>query len=275
MHKLIKTGHKVRSMTIIRTDQWLKQALDKPLELLQKVKPTVENPTRFYRYLCSFGMYQHPRRAQRVFQILEEKEAWKKINKMYQKYRSLWDGPTINIYIFPMEEGNRSFMRDTRGRSGITFPKQIFLFLSSVGDEKEWEALFVHEYHHATRMSRLKKEINDYTLLDSLVLEGLAEHAVLDCCGGDYVAPWCTSYQEKRLASLWQRAIKQYLHITRSEARHDDILFGKRAYPRMIGYVIGYHIIAHYKKQASDFSIAKTLGVPSNTFLQDDFLKLV
>lgn len=261
-------------MTIIRTDQWLEQKLDKPLELLQKVKPTVENVSGFYRYLCSFGMYQHPRHAQHVFQTLKEKKAWDKLNQIYQKYRRLWDGPTINIYIFPMEENNRRFMKDTRGRSGVTFPKQIFLFLSGVGDKEEWEALFVHEYHHATRMNLLKKEINDYTLLDSLVLEGLAEHAVLQYCGEDYVAPWCTSYQEKQLASLWQRAIKKHLHMTRSKARHDDILFGKHGYPRMIGYAIGYHMIAHYKKQTSDFSISKTLDVPANTFLHDDFLTL-
>ena len=41
------------------------------------------------------------------------------------------------------------------------------------------------------------------TLLDSLILEGLAEDAVKDLYGEKWIAPWLQSYSDKELLALW------------------------------------------------------------------------
>ncbi len=66
----------------------------------------------------------------------------------------------------------------------------MFLFLTPLEDEKELEALIIHEYHHVCRMNKITKPIQEYTLLDSMVMEGLAEYTVENYCGKNYNAKW-------------------------------------------------------------------------------------
>ena len=48
--------------------------------------------------------------------------------------------------------------------------------------KQELQALFAHEYNHVCRIHILKT-LDEMTLLDSLILEGLAEDAVKDLYG--------------------------------------------------------------------------------------------
>ena len=54
----------------------------------------------------------------------------------------------------------------------------MFLFLTPSLAEKELEALIVHEYHHICRLKILAKPYHEFTLLDSILMEGFAEYAV-------------------------------------------------------------------------------------------------
>ena len=193
--------------------------------------PDVKDSEDFYSYLKNFGMYKPTRKALTLIQELKEQEAWAKLGQYYASYRRKWRGPDVDIYIFPIDTSNSFFMRHLQGRSGLAFQNKIFLFLSPISDEKHWEALMIHEYHHATRMSRNKLNPNKYTLLDSLVFEGLAENAVLEYCGEDYVAYWTNLYQEKRLKYYWNNIYEHQLQLTRKNPAHDNLLFRKKRNP--------------------------------------------
>ncbi|MBS4221331.1 DUF2268 domain-containing protein [Lederbergia citrea] len=228
--------------------------------------PDVKDGNDFYRYLTQFGMYRPSREALRSVGKLEEEKVWEKIENIYTKYRKKWRGPDVDIYIFPINQSNRMFIQQLKGRSGLAFPHKLFLFISDGLDDKNLEALVVHEYHHAARMNNYKKNNNDYTLLDSLLFEGLAEHAVLKCCGVAYTAEWTKQYSPDRLKYYWNHSYEQNLQITRENRLHDDLLFGRRRVPKMMGYSMGYELAKGYIKN-NQLTIIDSLKIPSEKLL--------
>lgn len=187
-------------------------------------------------------MYKPNRRTWLIFQKLKKENIWEKVTKLEEKYQKRWKGPAVDIYIFPINSGN--FFRNSLGdKGGVSFKESMFLFLSPLEDDKELEALFIHEYHHVCRLNKQKKDIKEYSLLDSIVLEGLAEHAVEYYCGKNYKAKWCDIYSDKELNFYWEKLKDQIAHIKREEDLHDEILFGYRGYPKLLGYSLGYFIV--------------------------------
>ena len=83
-------------------------------------------------------------------------------------------------------------------KAGVSFKNKMFLFLTPLQDEKELEALIVHEYHHVCRLNKLVKPLDEYTLIDSIVMEGFAEYVVTKYCGKEYNAKWISLLHERR-----------------------------------------------------------------------------
>lgn len=251
---------------IIRTDKWMDEQFQDPVQLCALASPDIENHAHYYRYLQKFGMYQPSKRTHDIFTKLKEQQAWEHIREIYMKYKKLWNAPDVDVYIFPVQP-SRTFMADLKGRSGVTFPGQIFLFLSNLSDLKLWESLFIHEFHHAVRMARFKKDPEDYHLLDSLAFEGLAEHAVLKYCGKDYSAEWMRRYQRKQLLHYWNRIYKRQLELKKNDPLHDDLLFGRKGIPHMMGYAMGADIVTGYENEDEPLSVQRSFDIPSETLI--------
>ncbi|PLR78824.1 hypothetical protein CU633_03260 [Bacillus sp. V3-13] len=256
-------------MGIVNTDAWLKRDFENPVKICSKFADLFENdhPKKIYEYLLEFGMYRPGRACKKSYLKLVERKVWTKVGGLFNKYRNLWKGPDVPVFIFPINEENRGLMKETGGKAGVSFKDKIFLFLSSAGDIKEIEALFVHEYHHVCRMHKIKKPLDEYTLLDSLIMEGLAEQAVNHYCGKKYIGNWCHLYSEKELIRYWDRYISDNLDLSRNHKKHDMLLFGTGPYPRLLGYAIGYYLISEFKKDAN-FSIKRSLVMPAKRFLR-------
>lgn len=255
-------------MGVIRTDKWLDEHFFSPLELCKLASPEIENHTRYYQYLRRFGMYQPSRGTHEMFHRLKEQKAWEHVEEFYNKYKKLWKAPDVDVYIFPLEP-TRQFMAELKGRSGLTFPSKIFLFLSPVEDTKVWESLVVHEYHHAVRMNRYKKDPDEYHLLDSLVFEGLAEHAVRKYCGREYISSWNGVYNQEHLQRYWNRMYKDQLHVKKGHPLHDDLLFGRRGIPRMMGYAIGAGIVKGYEGK-KPLTVKESFSIPSEYLISEN-----
>jgi uncharacterized protein YjaZ len=204
-------------------------------------------------------MYKPNRRSFSAFEELKKAKIWDKTEMMFNKYQKKWNGPDLPIYIFPLEFG----MISGTIKSGVSFKDKIFLFVAPLKDEKELEALLVHEYHHSCRIRKQKKEVEEYTLLDSIILEGLAENAVEECCGKNYLAKWSGYYSNKQILNSWNSVVKPNLECKINSRIHDEILYGKRMYPPMIGYSVGYKIIILFKKQYR-ISIEESFTIPSD-----------
>jgi uncharacterized protein YjaZ len=255
-------------MGIIETGSWLEENADNPEKMLMKKGITSKKAADLYGYLKTFGMYAPSGNTKQQVDSLKKRDAWKKMNAYYKKYRTLWKGPSVPVYIFPVQEAN-GFLTSGLKKSGVSFKDEIYLFLSDEEDFREWEALFVHEYHHCTRMNRLDKSPKQYTLLDSIIFEGLAEDAVREYCGDQYVSVWTKKYSEFLLQKLWNQHIKNELHLKREDARHDQLLLGRGKYPSLIGYAVGYYIVDRYREKHRLTSM-EMMQLDANRFIEDE-----
>ena len=231
-------------MGVVDTKKWLDEHFSDPISICDNFKKGFDGDEseNIYRYLASFGMYKPTRRSKWIYEQLKANNTWDKMERIFEKYRKKWKGPTIPIYIFPFQMSWQS----TDNKSGVSFPNQLFLFIGDVEDDKELEALFIHEYHHVCRIHFQNKKMEDYTLLDSMIMEGLAELAVKENCGEKYHANWCHLYESERLEKFCEEQLKDHLHVKKTEQLHDQLLYGHGQYPKMIGYCSGFYLVEKY-----------------------------
>ena len=255
-------------MGIVRTDQWLAEEFDRPVKICEKLEPFFkkQTPKEIYNQLINFGMYRPSRSANIIFNRLKEQKAWDKVEQLFEQYKGKWKGPDIPVFIFPVAQAGGLFFRESRGKAGVSFPDKMFLFLSNLEDPKDVEALLIHEYHHVCRLRLLNKRMEDYTLLDSIIIEGLAEYAVLKNCGPEYLASWCRMYNEKELIKLWDKFIKKNLDTKKNERSHDEILYGEGRLPNLLGYAMGYTIVNHFYKN-NNYSTKLSFTFPAVKYL--------
>ncbi|MEH7117411.1 DUF2268 domain-containing protein [Neobacillus vireti] len=261
-------------MGIIKTDEWLEKDFDNPLKISERLLPYFKGQTKreIYRELMNFGMYQPSRLSRDNLLKMETQQSWDKIGKIFSKYKRSWNGPDVPIFLFPIAPSGGFFRREEKGKAGVSFPDKLFLFLSNFDNPKDIEALFVHEYHHVCRMSLLDKRIEDYTLLDSLIIEGLAEYTVLKCCGREYLAAWCSMYTEKEILKFWDRYLKNQLGLKKSQREHDELLYGGGRVPKLLGYAAGFYLIDNYYKK-NPYSTKLSFSTSSESYrLDSNFL---
>jgi uncharacterized protein YjaZ len=108
--------------------------------------------------------------------------------------------------------------------------------------------------------------MEDYTLLESLIIEGLAEYAVLKNCGQKYLASWCNMYAEEELEYFWDKYLKNHLNSKKKEKIHDHLLYGHGQIPKLLGYAAGFSLVQNYFKK-SRLSTKLSFTIPASKFL--------
>jgi uncharacterized protein YjaZ len=263
-------------MGIIQTDQWIVEEFEHPVKICEKLKSYFKGKSEndIYNLLMNFGMYRPTRSARKNFELLLEQKAWDKVEKLFNKYKQKWNGPDIPVFLFPVAQSSGFFFREAKSKAGVSFPDKMFLFLSHYENPKEVEALLVHEYHHVCRLRKLNKRMEDYTLLDSIIIEGLAEYAVLKNCGPEYLAVWCRMYKEKELIIYWDKYLKKQLDTKKHERVHDELLYGEGRLPNLLGYAMGYHIVEQFYK-THNYSTKLSFSNPAINYLDsyDNIIK--
>ncbi|QOR67565.1 Zn-dependent protease [Cytobacillus suaedae] len=256
-------------MTVVRTDKWLLDLYDKPLEMCERIKFAQPDVTieEIYDYLIMNGMYRPIRGGEEGVKKLIENKVWKIVYLEEKKLKQEWDGPTIPIYIFPSDSRNAQITKEYNGKSGLAFKDKLFLFLSKQNTGKEIKALFTHEYNHICRLKKYKKNESDYTLGDTIILEGLAECAVKERFGDQYLAPYIRYYTESQLEEMWNTIIKPNVSIIKSTREHDKLLYGQKLLPKMVGYCVGYHLV-HKKLMEQNAGINELLSYSTEEFIK-------
>ncbi|MFB4165319.1 DUF2268 domain-containing protein [Alteribacillus sp. JSM 102045] len=241
-------------MGVIRTDKWLIDWYDKPIKICEQVKAYFHNvkPLEIYEYFILHGMYRPPFKKENEWvKKLQNNKVWDVVTKEKQYLEETWGGPDIPIFIFPSDPHNRDLKQNYNGKSGLAFKDKLFLFLSDDNKQKEIRALFTHEYNHVCWLAKYKKNEKDYVLLDTVILEGLAENAVRERFGEEYTANWTTYYSNQTLKKLWDTLVFPNRNILPSDRKHQDILYGFRFYPKMAGYCVGYYLVKKYMLENS------------------------
>jgi len=257
-------------MTVINTDKWLHESMDNPVKMCERLEKnfTGVSSNEIYQHLVMHGMYQQPLDdGKELIKELQEKDTWETVQKAESRLRKKWGGPNIPIFIFPADQKNRDLSRNFNGKSGLAFVDKLFLFVSTTNTKKEIKALFTHEYNHTCRLKKYETEENDYVLLDSVILEGLAEAAVLEQLGDEYTAKWTTYYSDGELEKMWRRLIQPSRQLPKNHQRHQKLLYGVGFYPKMAGYAVGYYLV---KKHMEKYKLTskELLDIPSEEIAQ-------
>ncbi|WP_110114572.1 DUF2268 domain-containing protein [Bacillus sp. CGMCC 1.16541] len=223
--------------------------------------------------LLGYGMCKPSSEFYDVLKELNKRNMWNKLQEKYVVLKKEWSGPNIPVFILPSNLFNRKIQTELNGRSGVAFEDKLFVFMSMQTSDEEAYSVLTHEYNHVCRMKKLSKKENELTLLDTMIMEGLAEYAVKEYCGETYMAPWTNYYSKKQAQSFWNKYIVGNEDLKHMSRRHDDLLYGQRWYPRMLGYSVGYYIVMScVEKQL--FSSKQLMRIPSNTILQKSTFNL-
>ncbi|WP_249872087.1 DUF2268 domain-containing protein [Oceanobacillus saliphilus] len=256
-------------MVVVQTDKWLLDCYDDPIRLCEKLEVYFGGISAFeiYDYLTMHGMYRPLKRGIGNIKKLRNNNVWEVVQDGIERLQKKWDGPDIPVFIFPSDSTNRELIRNFNGKSGLAYKDKLLLFLSPNNVKKEIEALLTHEYNHVCRLNQYEKDVNEYVLLDTIILEGLAEQAVDEQIGTDYLASWTTFYTNKQLKDMWQDLIFPNRHVPKEFPEHDELLYGISPYPKMAGYSTGYYLIKQYVKRYP-FSCKDLLSVPSEQIIK-------
>jgi uncharacterized protein YjaZ len=256
-------------MGIIRTDQWMQKEFNRPIKICERLIPYFDGQksNAIYYQLLNFGMFKPSIASWETYENMLEEHKWDKVDDIFRRYRQKWSGPEIPVFLFPIEQARGFFRKEERSKSGVSFSDKLFLFLSQDVGQAELEALFVHEYHHVCRLNKLRGKIEDYTLLDSMIIEGLAEYAVQRHCGKKYLAEWCSLYSEDEINYIWNKYLKDNLMIKKKDKRHDDLLYGNGRFPKLAGYAAGYWIVREYYQNHA-YLVEKSFSLPAKRLIE-------
>ncbi|WP_077211265.1 DUF2268 domain-containing protein [Bacillus dakarensis] len=241
-------------MGVIRTDQWLLESYDQPLKMCEKMKSLFSDArsSSIYHYLTRHGMYQPVKDGIKTVIKLRENKVWEMVQQEKQRLRRLWEGPDVPVYIFPSDQNNKVIASDFNGKSGLAFKDKLFLFLTENNEEKEIRALFTHEYNHVCRLAHIPKKEENFVLLDTIIMEGLAENAVRERIGNEFLASWTTYYSDVQLEKLWKNLLLPNRDLPKEDRKHRRILYGLGLYPKMAGYCVGYYLVRKYMEDTND-----------------------
>ena len=184
-------------------------------------------------------------------------DVWQIIDKHLGELMLDWQGPDIPIYILPIANGYI--------KNGIAYRDGICLFVSERLSMKELHALFTHEYHHMCRRAFSEEPP---TLMDSLMMEGLAEDAVESLFGSDALGYWTRYYSLSEVLSYWDSHFVPALYI-KGLHHHKSFLFGDEQLnlPPCIGYCTGYWIVQAFKERCGPISLKELMRMKSEDIL--------
>lgn len=257
-------------MSVIRTDLWLLELYDKPIEICEKLTGYFDaSATEIHNYLTLHGMYRQPLKNGVTIEKLQNKNIWGMVENEAQLLQKIWKGPDVPIFIFPSDHNNQKLIQHYQGKSGITFHDKLFLFISEYNEEDEIRALLTHEYNHICRLAKYDKYEKDYVLMDSIILEGLAENAVKERMGEQFISHWVSYYSKEKLEEMWKNLIQPNKNIPINHFTHHHILYGFGAYPNMAGYCVGYYLVKKYMKENGLTSI-DLIDAPSEKIAEID-----
>ncbi|MGM8365830.1 DUF2268 domain-containing protein [Virgibacillus sp. W0181] len=257
-------------MGVVRTDQWLAGYYKEPTRICKKLLKYFPEASaaELHEYLGLHGMYQQPiSDGARLIEAMRTTDVWRVVQKENQHLQLKWNGPNIPIFILPSDHDNYHLRRDHKGKSGLAFSDKLFLFISETNTRTEIRTLFTHEYNHVCRLAHNNKDEKKYTLLDTVILEGLAENAVRVLFGEKETAAWTTYYTNNQLENMWKELIVPNKHVKKEAYRYEEILYGFGRYPKMAGYCVGYYIVKKYMKKTNR-NVDQLLHVPTETLAQ-------
>ncbi|MDT8859640.1 DUF2268 domain-containing protein [Alkalihalobacillus sp. MEB130] len=270
-------------MGVVRTDKWLfhykkkwneAKTMEEKFEcqrdlIIEPLSPifSTKDLLGLHHYLIQMGLFLPDQSIQVEYEKWNETLPWFTIQKQFLKLKEKWDGPDVKIYILPMNQQNHFLKDELGGKTGLSLEKAIILFIDSTTNEKDLLALITHEYHHICRLQSMKENEETVTLLESIVMEGLAEFAVKEELGVESCASWTHRYDHVWSDEWFNRWIRPNLQ-TKGRKNYLHVLYGstEQKIPLWLGYYTGYKLIQSATNELDN--TVQLLPVKADTFLK-------
>lgn len=176
---------------------------------------------------------------------------------------------TLEFELFILDDQDHFVREKLGGVSAYTDwnGRLFFAVLPNAQVHSSLKSVITHEYHHYWRMYSLTSTEENQTLLDRLILEGLAEHFVRIRLGEDYLGPYRDALTEQQALFLWETIYRPYRH--ERGAQTDAYMFGseEKNLPFWGGYAIGYYLVKWYLEKNQGSTIEEMTSLPSDCFL--------
>lgn len=145
--------------------------------------------------------------------------------------------------------------------------RMCFVVLPEERVRKTLKSVVNHEYHHHWRIQTLGTKEDAETLLDRMILEGLAEFFVGVKLGNDFVGPYKDALTESAALSLWRETFKR--HAGNIGPSNDTFMFGSQAenLPFWGGYSIGFHLVNRFVMSHPEITISEMTAMKSKDFM--------
>lgn len=169
----------------------------------------------------------------------------------------------VFVFVFPWFPG----VKDSNAFGGVNasapYKRTIHLFVAS-GEftQTSLKETVVHEFNHLG-FYQYHDEKN-YTLLDHIAIEGLAENFREEVVGGK-PAPWSIALTKKDARDTF-RSLRPLLRSKNARV-HRDVLFGGKRYKRWTGYSVGYRLVKEFRKKHPSQSWGKILKMKAREVL--------
>lgn len=268
-------------VTIIQTQEWLSNFIDackKPSNMtpFQWQREHICKPLQKYFSTNNLESLQFELLNNGLFEPIEwtgiktcllemaDRRMYESVEKEYQMLKEQWSGPEATIFIFPIKMESAHTLK----RNGIAYPGKIILFCSSDLSEFGLKSLIAHEYNHVCRMENLGLELNNISLKDSLIIEGLGEYSVQEQYGENYLAPWTKKYAFEETIELWRKYFVPALNMTGRD-KQAEYMYGNNnnPFPDWIGYSIGYLIVDSFQKKHGPFLKGEFYAISSDEII--------
>lgn len=184
---------------------------------------------------------------------------------LQEKYPS---GKPIILELFTLD-GNDEFVLDKLG--GVSAyteynDEMCFIVYPEEKIRSTLKSVIAHEFHHHWRIAQLEINEENETLLDRLVLEGLAEHFVRIEYSDEYLGPFKDALTEKEAKSLWDTKFKTHFFDKGSLTEPFMIGNKEQGLPFWGGYSLGYYLVKWFIEKHRDLSIEELTLLPSEKY---------
>ncbi len=185
--------------------------------------------------------------------VNEKKIIKKTIGQTIKKCDKILPLPTKNfIFVFPWFPSEKEIVFN--GSFGFAaYSCVIHLFVNlDIFSKKSVADSIAHEINHTISYYYHFDRYSNWTLLDHMVNEGLAENFREDVFVKTNSALWSIALTKKKAFNILI-SIKRYLNF-KDQLLHQRILFGDKKYKRWAGYSIGYWLVKDFINKNKDLS---------------------
>lgn len=142
----------------------------------------------------------------------------------------------------------------------------IFINLDTY-TKKSLENTVAHELNHTIYYYHHYENFNDYTLLDEILLEGLAENFREQFFDPE-VSKWAGALKKEKAFQIFKNLDKNILS-SKDKVVIKEFLFGSKKYIRWNGYSVGYWLVKEYIRNNKGLSWDELMRVHPQRFIEN------